>query len=63
MTSSPNHNNPYAKFDEWSAWNNNDVDQKVAILKATIDNLKASNASKGDCQKGMKGNTREMAAL
>lgn len=40
MTSSPNRNNPYSKFDEWSAWKKNDVDQKVAALKDKIDKLK-----------------------
>ncbi len=36
MTSSPNRNNPYAKFDEWSAWKKNDVDRKVPVLKANV---------------------------
>jgi hypothetical protein len=40
MTSSPNRNNPYSKFDEWSAWKKNDVDQKVSALKDKIDTKK-----------------------
>ena len=53
MTSSPNCKNPYDKFDEWSAWKKNDVDQKVAAIKAQIDELKATNdTNKGDRRKG-----------
>ena len=59
MTSSPNRKNPYDKFDEWSAWKKNDVDQKVAAIKAQIDELKASNdTNKGDRRKGKRGNTK-----
>ena len=59
MTSSPNRKNPYDKFDEWSAWKKNNVDQKVAAIKAQIDELKASNdTNKGDHRKGKRGNTK-----
>lgn len=59
MTSSPNRKNPYDKFDEWSAWKKNDVDQKVAAIKAQIDELKATNdTNKGDRRKGKRGNTK-----
>ena len=59
MTSSPNRKNPYAKFEEWSAWKKNEVDQKVAAIKAQIDELKASNdTNKGDHRKGKRGNTK-----
>lgn len=59
MTSSPNRKNPYAKFEEWSAWKKNEVDQKVAAIKAQIDELKASNdTNKGDRRKGKRGNTK-----
>ncbi len=57
MTSSPNRKNPYAKFNERSAWKKNDVDQKVAALKAQIDDLKANDTNKGDRRKGKRGNT------
>ena len=55
MTSSPNRNNPYSKFDEWSAWKKNDVDQKVAPLKDKIDELKENASTSGDCSKGKQG--------
>jgi hypothetical protein len=59
MTSSPNRKNPYDKFDEWSAWKKNDVDQKVAAIKAQIDELKATNdTNKGDRRKGKRGNAK-----
>ncbi len=58
MTSSPN-KNPYDKFDEWSAWKKNNVDQKVAALKAQIDELKANDTNKGDRRKGKRGNKGE----
>jgi hypothetical protein len=45
MTSSPNRNNPYSRFDEWSAWKKNDVDQKVAALKDKIDKLRENAGS------------------
>ncbi len=56
MTSSPNHKNPFGKFDEWSAWKKNDVDEKAAALKAQIDKLKANDTNKGDCREGKRGN-------
>ena len=62
MTSSPNRNNPYAKFDELSVWKKNNVDHKVAVLKAKIDNLKESATSKGYHHKGNNGKT-DMTAL
>jgi hypothetical protein len=46
MTNSPNRKNPYAKFDEWSAWKKNDVAQKVAAIKWNIHNLKAKENAK-----------------
>jgi hypothetical protein len=55
MISSPNCNNPYAKFDEWSAWKKNDVDQKVAALKDKIDKLKENAGSSSKPCKGKKG--------
>ena len=55
MTSSPNRNNPYSKFDEWSAWKKNDVDQKVAALKDKIDKLKESAGSSSKHHKGKQG--------
>ena len=55
MTSSPNCNNPYSKFDEWSAWKKNDVDQKVAALKDKIDKLKENAGSSSKPRKGKKG--------
>jgi hypothetical protein len=51
MTSSPNRNNPYSKFDEWSAWKKNDVDQKVAELKDKIDKLKENAAGSSSLRK------------
>ncbi len=59
MTSSPNRNNPYAKFDKWSAWKKNDVDQKVAVLKVKINDLKEGATCNG---KGNKGK-RDITAL
>jgi len=55
MTSSPNRNNPYAKFDEWAAWKSNDVHQKVAALKDQIDQLKQSTGTSSKPRKGKKG--------
>ena len=57
MTSSPNLKNLFGKFDEWSAWKKNDVDEKVAALKAQIDELKANDTNEGNRRKGKKGNT------
>jgi len=62
MTSSPNRNNPYSKFDEWSAWKKNDVDQKVAALKDKIDKLKENAGSGSKHHKGKQG-TKNITAL
>ncbi len=48
MINSPNRKNLYTKFDEWSAWKKNDVNQKIAKLKSKVDNLKQSAADKGE---------------
>lgn len=37
MTSSLNHKNPYGKFYKWSAWKENDIILKVAIIKTKIE--------------------------
>jgi uncharacterized small protein (DUF1192 family) len=55
MTSSPNRNNPYSKFEEWSAWKKNDVDQKVAALKDEIAKLKEKAGSSNKHHKGKQG--------
>ena len=62
MTSSPNRNNPYSKFDEWSAWKKNDVDQKVAALKDKIAKLKEKAGSSNNHHKGKQG-TKLITAL
>jgi Mg2+ and Co2+ transporter CorA len=46
MTHSPNRKNPYNKFDEWSAWKTNDVNEKVDELNVKIQQLKESVAAK-----------------
>jgi uncharacterized small protein (DUF1192 family) len=56
MISSPNRKNPFGKFNEWSAWKKNDVDKKVAALKAEIEELKANDSNKGNRCKGKRGN-------
>ncbi len=55
MTSSPNHKNPCEKFEEWSAWKRNDVEEKVAVIKAKINNLKSKGSGTKDCRKGKRG--------
>ncbi len=54
MKSSPNCKNSYAKFNEWSAWKKNNVDQKKALINARIDKIKANDTGKGDHGKDMK---------
>ncbi len=46
MNHSPNHKNPYNKFDEWSAWKKNDVNKKVDKLNVKIQQLKESVVAK-----------------
>jgi hypothetical protein len=56
MTSSPNRKNPYTKFYDWSAWKKNDVEEKVAVLKAQINDLKANEENSNcDRRKGKMG--------
>ena len=52
MTSSPNHKNPCGKFEEWSAWKQNDVEEKVAVIKAKINDLKSKGSGSKDHRKG-----------
>jgi len=54
-TSSPNRNNPYSKFEEWSAWRKNDVDKKVVALKDEIAKLKEKMGSTNNHHKGKQG--------
>ena len=62
MTRNPNRNNPYAKFDEWSALKKNDVDQKVAALKDKIAKLKEKAGSSNNHHKEKQG-TKLITAL
>jgi hypothetical protein len=39
-----------------SAWKKNNVDKKVAALKAEIDESKANDSNKGNRRKGQRGN-------
>jgi hypothetical protein len=55
MTSSPNCKNPCGKFEEWSAWKRNDVEEKVAVIKAKINNLKSKGSNTKDRRKGKRG--------
>jgi hypothetical protein len=55
MTSSPNHKNPCGKYDEWSALKRNDVEEKVAVIKAKINDLKSKGSSTKDRRKGKRG--------
>jgi hypothetical protein len=55
MTSSPNRKNPCGNFEEWSAWKRNDVEEKVAVIKAKINDLKSKGSGTKDCRKGKRG--------
>jgi hypothetical protein len=55
MTSSPNCKNPCGKFEEWSAWKRNDVEEKVVVIKAKINDLKSKGSSTKDRCKGKRG--------
>ncbi len=55
MTSSPNRKNPCGNFEEWSAWKRNDVEEKVAVIKAKINDLKSKRSGTKDRRKGKRG--------
>jgi hypothetical protein len=55
MISSPSCKNPYGKFKEESAWKRNDVKEKVAVIKAKINDIKSRASGSKDHCKGKRG--------